>query len=84
MKHHIVAHTVCSSAIIGNATTHNVDGELLNLQRTDEDALYFENDAKIVKTDILGTNGVIHLIDVVVIPDSGTNIYLIPIDCFLP
>ncbi|KAF2893756.1 hypothetical protein ILUMI_12419 [Ignelater luminosus] len=74
LKHHIVAHTVCSSAIIGNATTHNVDGELLNLQRTDEDVLYFENNAKIVKTDILGTNGVIHLIDVVVIPDSALYI----------
>lgn len=71
LKHHIVAHTVCSCAIVGNATTHNVVGEILSLQRSDDDKLLFENSAKIVKTDIVGTNGVVHLIDVVVMPDSA-------------
>ncbi|XP_031358607.1 transforming growth factor-beta-induced protein ig-h3-like, partial [Photinus pyralis] len=74
IKHHIVAHTVCSSAIIGNATTHSVDGQLLNLQRRDDDVLLFESNAKIVKTDIMGTNGVIHLIDTLVVPESALYI----------
>ncbi|KAF5277770.1 hypothetical protein FQR65_LT03750 [Abscondita terminalis] len=74
LKHHVVAHTVCSSAIVGNATTHSVDGELLNLQRTDEDVLLFEDKAKIIKTDIMGTNGVIHLIDAVIVPESALYI----------
>ncbi|KAK5646943.1 hypothetical protein RI129_005407 [Pyrocoelia pectoralis] len=74
IKHHIVAHTVCSSAIMGNATTHSVDGQLLNLQRTDDDVLLFEGKAKIIKTDIMGTNGVVHLIDTVVVPESALYI----------
>lgn len=74
LKHHITAHTVCSSAIIGNATTHNVEGDTLNLERTADDALLFEGKAKIVDTDIIATDGVIHLIDTVVMPDSALDV----------
>ncbi|XP_050309672.1 transforming growth factor-beta-induced protein ig-h3 [Anthonomus grandis grandis] len=74
LKHHFVAHTVCSSAIIGNATTHNVEGINLNMERTLDDDLIFENKAKIVEADIIGTNGVIHLIDTLIIPESGQYI----------
>ncbi|ERL91857.1 hypothetical protein D910_09181 [Dendroctonus ponderosae] len=73
LKHHIVAHTVCSSAIIGNATTHNVDGVVLNMERTVDDELTFEGKAKITQADLIGTNGVIHLIDSLVIPESGKS-----------
>ncbi|KAK9869588.1 hypothetical protein WA026_003339 [Henosepilachna vigintioctopunctata] len=71
LTHHITAHTVCSVAIIGNSTTHNVDGENLNLERTSDDQLTFENKAKIIETDIMGTNGVIHLIDTIIIPETA-------------
>ncbi|XP_066138541.1 transforming growth factor-beta-induced protein ig-h3 [Euwallacea fornicatus] len=74
LKHHIVAHTVCSSAIIGNATTHNVEGAVLNMERTMEDELIFEGKAKITQADIVGTNGVVHLIDTLIIPESGQYI----------
>lgn len=70
VKHHIVSHTVCSSAIVGNATTHNIEGTLLNMERTSDDLLKFEK-ATIEKPDIIATNGVIHLIDTVIIPDSA-------------
>lgn len=73
MKHHFTAHTICSSAIIGNATTHNVEGDILNMERTD-DGLIFEGKAKIVQADIVATNGVIHIIDEVIIPGSGKTI----------
>nr|CAI5842344.1 unnamed protein product [Callosobruchus analis] len=74
LKHHFTAHTICSKAIIGNATTHNVQGDLLNLERSDDDEVLFEGKAKIVEADIIATNGVIHLIDEVIIPDSGLSI----------
>lgn len=41
------------------------------MERTPDDELIFEGKAKIIQADIVGTNGVIHLIDQVVIPDSG-------------
>ncbi|CAH1235658.1 unnamed protein product [Diabrotica balteata] len=74
LKFHFTAHTVCSPAIIGNATTHNVEGDLLNLERTVDDELILERKAKLVGTDIIATNGVIHLVDAVIVPDAGLYI----------
>ncbi|XP_056644128.1 transforming growth factor-beta-induced protein ig-h3 [Diorhabda sublineata] len=74
LKYHFTSHTVCSPAIIGNATTHNVEGDLLNLERTIDDELIFEKKSKIIDTDIMATNGVIHLIDTIIIPDSGLHV----------
>ncbi|KAL1494273.1 hypothetical protein ABEB36_009897 [Hypothenemus hampei] len=71
LKHNIVSHTICSSAIIGNATTHNVEGGVLNMERTMDDELIYEGKAKIIQTDLIGTNGVIHLTDTLIIPESG-------------
>lgn len=79
-KHLIVEHTVCSSAIIGNATTHNIDGELIDLERKSDDQLLVDGKAKIVEADIIATNGVVHLLDTIIIPESGTS-YLVAF-CF--
>lgn len=73
-KYHIVEHTICSKAIIGNATTHNIDGDVLNLERTSEDVLRFEDKSRITDPDIMASNGVIHLIDSIVIPESAQHI----------
>lgn len=43
----------------------------MNLERKDDDQVYIEGSAKLEMSDIMGTNGVIHLIDSVLIPDSG-------------
>lgn len=66
-------HTVCSSAIIGNATTHNIEGDLLDLERTTDDQLVIDGKAKITDADIMATNGVIHFVDTIIIPESGTT-----------
>lgn len=41
------------------------------MERTVDDELTFEGKAKITQADLIGTNGVIHLIDSLVIPESG-------------
>ncbi|CAG9860298.1 unnamed protein product [Phyllotreta striolata] len=74
LKFHFTPHTICSPAIVGNATTHNVEGDTVHMQRTNEDELIFEKTAKIVEADVVATNGVIHLIDTIIIPDSGLYI----------
>ncbi|CAG9825393.1 unnamed protein product [Phaedon cochleariae] len=74
LKYHFTAHTVCTSAIIGNATTHNVEGDNLSLERTVDDEIILEGKARITEGDIVATNGVIHLIDNIIIPDSGLYI----------
>ncbi|XP_017774328.1 PREDICTED: periostin [Nicrophorus vespilloides] len=70
LRHHMIRNTICSSFIIENATAVNLDGNNLLIQRSAW-GLSLEKIAKIVKTDIMGTNGVIHLIDVVLIPENA-------------
>lgn len=45
------------------------------MERNSDDDLIFEGKAKIVQPDIIATNGVIHLIDEVIIPDSGKLLF---------
>lgn len=70
----MVAHTVCSAAVIGNATTHNIDGELINMERKDNDEIVVEELAKMTQADVMATNGVIHLVDTLLIPESAQYI----------
>lgn len=74
MRNHVIAHTVCSAAVIGNATTHNIDGEIINMERKENDAIVIEETAKLTQADVITTNGVIHLIDTILIPDSAQYI----------
>ncbi|KRT85376.1 hypothetical protein AMK59_2617, partial [Oryctes borbonicus] len=71
LKHHISPHTVCSSAIISNATVHDDNGEVLNLERKPNDEIVIEGKAKLVQSDILLKNGVVHFIDEVLIPETA-------------
>lgn len=73
LRHHIISHTVCTSAINGNVSTHNIDGYEFSMQRTDDDKLMIEDDVEIIKPDIVYKNGVAHLIDTVMLPDSGLH-----------
>lgn len=41
------------------------------MERNSDDEIIFEGKARIVQVDIVATNGVIHLIDEVIIPGSG-------------
>lgn len=46
----------------------------MNFERTPDDELKLEEKAKITDTDIMATNGVIHLIDTIIIPESAQHI----------
>lgn len=46
----------------------------MNLERTADDDLTLEGKAKITDPDIMATNGVIHLIDTIIIPESAQHI----------
>jgi len=71
LRHHVIGNTICSKAIVGNATTHNVEGELLEMERTADDRLRVEARAAIEQPDVIATNGVLHLVDTVLMPESA-------------
>jgi uncharacterized surface protein with fasciclin (FAS1) repeats len=48
-----------------------MDGDTLNLERRPDDGKLFVSGVQIVAKDIVGTNGIIHVIDDIIMPDSG-------------
>lgn len=75
LKHHLLPNVICSGVILqGSASTPNLLGNALNLTRT-EDGKLFVNDVQVVRADVMATNGVLHIIDEVLIPDDGGYLY---------
>ncbi|KAK9751520.1 Fasciclin domain [Popillia japonica] len=71
LKHHISPHSVCTAAVITNATVHDDNGEILNLERKSKEEIILEGQAKLIQSDILLSNGVVHFIDTVLIPETA-------------
>lgn len=70
MKHHVLPNVICSSVIEGRVRTLNLLGRLLNLSRSSDDKIFVGDSAQIVIKDIMATNGVMHVIDKVIVPDA--------------
>jgi hypothetical protein len=51
--------------------TLNMDGDTLTLERRPDDGKLFVSGVQIVAKDVVGTNGIIHVIDDIIMPDSG-------------
>jgi uncharacterized surface protein with fasciclin (FAS1) repeats len=62
---------VCSAAIQTRLVVVNMDGDTLNLERRPDDGKLFVSGIQIVAKDVVGTNGIIHVIDDIIMPDSG-------------
>ncbi len=70
LKHHLLPNVICSAIIHGKVQTPNTLNEYVNLTRDADDKLFLET-AQLVVKDLMGTNGVLHVTDKVVIPDAG-------------
>jgi len=71
LRHHVVKHSVCSAAIQTRLMTASMDGDTLDLERRPDDGKLFVSGMQIVAKDVVGTNGIIHVIDDIIMPDSG-------------
>lgn len=66
LLYHVVAGQVTSDQVVELATAQTVEGSDVTIRV--EDGKMFINDAEVVTTDILTSNGVIHVIDRVILP----------------
>ncbi|XP_076463207.1 transforming growth factor-beta-induced protein ig-h3-like [Babylonia areolata] len=73
VKNHILPNVICTPIIQGKAKTRNQLNAYVNLTRT-EDKKLFVNDAQVVRSDVMATNGVMHVIDAVLIPDDALDL----------
>ena len=70
IRNHLLPNVICSSILEGRLLTLNALNKYLNVTRSEDDKLFVE-DAQLLETDIMATNGVIHVIDDVLIPEEG-------------
>ena len=63
---------ICSSVITSRGRTYNILDDLIALNATEEGKIFVEG-AQVVQRDIMATNGVVHVIDEVIIPQEGES-----------
>ena len=70
LKQHLLPNVICSEVIQGRAKSRNLLSNFLNLTRSD-DGKVFVDDAQVIRADVMATNGVMHIVDAVLVPDDG-------------
>ena len=70
---HVLGGSVTSSLFVDDATFTTINGTPLNIRIEGEDI--YINNAKIIVKDIVADNGIVHVIDAVLIPEIENTIY---------
>lgn len=70
MNYHLLNSVQCSEAIMVGTVYETEEGSSIEIG-CDGDSLTVNGIKMVLKKDIVTTNGVIHLIDQILIPDSG-------------
>lgn len=73
VKQHILPHVICATVIQGRAKSPNLLSNYINLTRNEDNKLFVDV-AQIVRSDIMATNGVMHIIDAVLIPADALDL----------
>jgi len=68
LTYHVVAGKVMASDVVNMTSAKTVNGQSLTI--TVKDGNVMVDNAKVIKTDIVCSNGVIHVIDTVVLPNN--------------
>lgn len=71
LTYHVVAGKVDSSAAIEAGEAETLEGGSVTIKKTDDGVMV--NDATVVKADIMTSNGVIHVIDAVLMPPKDSE-----------
>lgn len=77
LNYHILKQMQCAESIVSGSPMETLQGTVLEVG-CDGDQMTLNGKAIITKKDQLGTNGVIHYINELLIPDSGTNMVSLP------
>uniref|UniRef100_A0A8C5PY00 Transforming growth factor-beta-induced protein ig-h3 n=1 Tax=Leptobrachium leishanense TaxID=445787 RepID=A0A8C5PY00_9ANUR len=73
LHHHILSNAQCSEAIIAGSSMETLEGSSLEVGCLGDD-LTLNGKAIISKKDVLATNGVVHFIDELLIPDAAKTL----------
>jgi uncharacterized surface protein with fasciclin (FAS1) repeats len=68
LKYHVVSGKVMASQVVGLKAAKTVQGQSVSIA-TEDGKVVLNGQSQVVKTDIAGGNGVIHVIDTVLLPE---------------
>jgi len=71
LLYHVIDGEVMSDKVVGMDEAETLQGSMIDIKTSDEGVMI--NNAKVVKTDIVAGNGVIHVIDTVLIPTKTAS-----------
>lgn len=71
LTYHVVPGRVTADQVVGLDSATTVSGRSLDI-RVSDDGTVRVGGATVVKTDVMASNGVIHIIDGVLLPDAGS------------
>lgn len=72
VEHHVLPNVICSTVIQGRARSTSLLGTSLLLERDLEGKLYV-NGKQVITRDVMASNGVLHIIDGVLIPENARS-----------
>ncbi|MEO6596100.1 MAG: fasciclin domain-containing protein [Planctomycetota bacterium] len=72
LTYHVVGDSVPAAKVVASKSLESLQGQ--NLAVTVKDGKVMIGSANVTKTDIMGSNGVIHVIDSVLLPPAGPNL----------
>ena len=70
LLYHVVSAKVMASDVVGLSLAEAVSGESIDIEIRDG-VVYLNGNAQVIITDIEASNGVIHVIDAVILPAAG-------------
>jgi transforming growth factor-beta-induced protein len=73
IKQHVLPNIICSSVVQGRVRTKNSLNEYVRMSRGDADELLVES-ATVLQRDVMATNGVLYVIDQVILPAGAEDI----------
>jgi len=73
VRHHLVNNVICSDALSGELSVVNILNHRLNVKRNPDEKLFVDG-AQVLETDVMATNGVIHIIDDLLIPEEALSL----------
>jgi len=71
LSYHVVTGTVMAADVAGMTTADTLEGSPITITVSGGDVMI--NDATVVMTDVVATNGVIHIIDTVLMPPDAAT-----------
>jgi len=74
LLHHLLPNVICTGVISGKAKTSNINDKYIILERNPEDEILVNDNAMVINRDVMASNGVIHIIDDVLIPETARTV----------